>query len=179
MTKEIWKDVIAYEGIYKVSNLGRVKRIGNGSDGRKLSERIMNQKASGWKGKYLSVVLTKNNESKNQYVHRLVGIAFYGMPKNNKTQINHIDGNKHNNCLNNLEWVTAKENQQHRYTILNQSQNGENNAANKYPRTLIEKVISLYKTKNYKQREIAKITGIDYRYVNLIVHNKVWKHLKR
>lgn len=173
---EVWKDVIGYEGIYAVSNFGNVKRIGNGSDGRKLNERYMTQKSSGWKGQYLSVNLTKNNVTKNQYVHRLVCIAFYGYLGNN-FQVNHKDGNKHNNHLNNLEWVTPKENQEHKYTVLGQDQNGENNPANKYPEHKIRMVKKMFLIGNKTQRQIARELDIDYRYVNAIVKGKVWTHI--
>lgn len=176
--KEIWKAVTGYNGIYSVSNLGNVKRIGKGSDNRSIQPKELTKIPSGWQSKYLSVCLTYNNKSKKAYIHRLVCQSFLGDPPNDSYQVNHIDGDKHNNNLNNLEWVTPKENQQHRYTILKQTQKGENNPANKYSKNEISRVIELYKTKQYTQREIARITNIDYRYVNSIVNKKVWKEIE-
>lgn len=173
---EIWKPVVGYEEIYSVSNFGNVVRHSNkGSDGRKPKTKRMSQKAAGWKGEYLAVTLTENNITKNQYVHRIVASAFLGIPADKSLQVNHKDGNKRNNHVENLEWVTAKENQQHRYSVLGHSQKGENNATNKYPESTIIKIREMFKSGLYSQREIARQTGVDYRYVHTIVHNRVWK----
>ena len=93
--KEIWKDIKGYEGLYQVSNLGRVKSK------RKI--------LSPSKGEYLKVVLSKNGVEKVYTIHRLVAKAFIDNFEN-KPQVNHKDENKHNNVVDNLEWVTNKEN---------------------------------------------------------------------
>lgn len=98
--EEVWKDVKGYEGLYHVSNLGRVRR-----NGRILKARVKR------KG-YLGVVLYNKSEPKHYTIHRLVAEAF--IPNHeNKPQVNHIDENKTNNTAANLEWVTAKENANH------------------------------------------------------------------
>lgn len=63
---------------------------------------------------YLKVTLSKNNIRKNKNIHKLVAIAFLSNP-NNYNVVNHKDGNKHNNCVENLEWCTAKQNTAHAY----------------------------------------------------------------
>lgn len=95
---EIWKDVRGYEGIYMVSNLGRVK-----SCKRKI---IMRQKLN--KG-YLMVNLYKNSKLKTVHIHRLVAYAFVENTFK-KPQVNHVDEDKLNNRSDNLEWVTPGEN---------------------------------------------------------------------
>ena len=90
---EIWKDIKGYEGLYEVSNLGRVKSK------RKILKPI--------NGEYLKVGLSKNGIQKTLYVHRLVAETFLG--KSN-LQVNHKDEDKHNNNIENLEFVTHKEN---------------------------------------------------------------------
>ena len=99
--EELWKDVVGYEGLYEVSNLGRVKSLRRNI--------IMKQKKV--KG-YNMLTLTKVGKRKGETVSRLVGHAFIPNPEN-KPQINHIDENKQNNHVDNLEWVTAKENANH------------------------------------------------------------------
>lgn len=99
---EKWKDVDGYDGLYKVSTLGRVKG----------KYRIKSQQDNG-KG-YLMVRLNKNGESRWHLVHRLVAKAFIENPQNKPT-VNHIDGNRKNNKFNNLEWATYSENNLHSY----------------------------------------------------------------
>ena len=100
--KEIWKDIKEYEGLYQVSNLGRVKRITTGRVLKPLKH------ANG----YLMVKLSKNSIVYTKTVHRLVAEAFIPNPEH-KSEINHIDENKTNNNVSNLEWMTRKENINH------------------------------------------------------------------
>ena len=104
MKKEIWKPVVGYEGLYMVSNWGRVKSIKFGK------ERILKQNI---RRGYYYVGLSKNGIVKNYYVHRLVATYFVDNP-NNKEQVNHKDGVKTNNVYTNLEWVTQEENMKQR-----------------------------------------------------------------
>jgi len=106
--EEIWKDIVEYEGYYQVSNLGRVKRL-KGSP-RTLEDKILVNKTK--KTGYKFVCLSVNREFKYKHVHRLVAEAFISNP-NNKLFVNHIDCDKSNNKVSNLEWVTAKENSKH------------------------------------------------------------------
>ena len=107
MNGEIWKDVQDYEGLYQVSNLGRVKSLSNRSNHK--NELIL--KPAVVQG-YKKVNLYKKSIGKIFPVHRLVAVAFIENPMN-KEMVNHIDGNKLNNCIDNLEWNTAKENTIH------------------------------------------------------------------
>ena len=106
---EIWKDIQGYEGIYQVSSHGRVKSLNYNKTGL---EGILNPNNNG-KG-YLQVYLTKNKKSKKVLIHRLVAQAFLYKPID-KNYVNHKDGNKSNNNVNNLEWCTRSENQQHAF----------------------------------------------------------------
>lgn len=107
---EIWKDVVGYEGLYQVSNLGRVKSIifPKNKDGKILKQRIR-------KG-YLRIQLYKNKIAKDFGVHRLVALAFIPNPYN-KPEIDHIDGIPSNNNVSNLKWCTPKENSNNPITI--------------------------------------------------------------
>ena len=104
--QEIWKDIPNYEGLYQVSNLGRVKSNHNGR-GHK-PKILTNIPRNG----YVSVLLCKNKSQKNVFVHRLVAECFVPNPEN-KPCVNHIDGNKSNPRSSNLEWCTQKENIAH------------------------------------------------------------------
>jgi len=114
---EIWKDVCGFENFYQVSNKGRVKSLDrtvvnkNGVVSR-LKGSVLKAQISG--SKYLFVNFGKN---KPKQIHRLVAIAFLSRPEG-KTQVNHIDGDKFNNDVANLEWVSCSENHKHSYKSL-------------------------------------------------------------
>jgi hypothetical protein len=131
MEKEVFRDVLGYEGLYQVSNYGRVKSLERKNIfycglrkehlERPTEEKILNYNKSN-RG-YLQVCLTKDGKSKTYTVHRLVAKAFLPNLKNKK-QVNHIDGNKENNSIDNLEWVTSSENNKHAFiTGLNKPHN--------------------------------------------------------
>lgn len=103
--KEIWRDVVGYEGLYKVSNFGRIKSLPR--NGTVKYERLLRQKVSN-KG-YCTVALSKHNKTKYKMVHRLVAEAFLDNPKG-LPLINHKDENKLNNYVGNLEWCDAQYN---------------------------------------------------------------------
>lgn len=115
---EVWKDVVGYEGFYQVSNLGNVKSFAREVPYktygtwkmRTVPGRIMKpyKNESG----YLLVTLTKPDSRKLCKVHRIVAEAFIENPES-KRCVNHKDGNKENNCVENLEWVTYSENMHH------------------------------------------------------------------
>lgn len=115
---ETWKDVVGYEGLYQVSSLGRVKslpryvefyREGKGPFFRPVKERIL---SLGNNGRYYTATLCRNDEMNQQYVHRLMCMAFLPNPKK-KPQVNHINGDSWDNRIENLEWCTESENIQH------------------------------------------------------------------
>lgn len=117
--EEIWKDIEGYEGLYQVSNLGRIKSLGRtiekiGPKG-KVFYRTYPQKnlvcKKDTKG-YYRTNLALNGINKTVKVHRIVAQAFIPNPEN-KSQVNHIDGNKENNNVSNLEWCNNQENQDH------------------------------------------------------------------
>lgn len=107
--QEIWKDIKGYEGIYQISNHGRIKSFKQNSEGYILK----NTNKYGW---YFTVNLVKGKARETKRIHRLVAEYFIPNPTG-KPQVNHIDGNKQNNHVSNLEWVTSKENMHHCATL--------------------------------------------------------------
>lgn len=122
--EEIWKDVIGYEGLYQVSNFGRIKSLKRevrikyfniGWSTRIVPETIRKQTI--FKNGYAGVQLHKQQKVHLGLVHRLVAKAFIPNTEN-KPEVNHEDGDKLNNNVSNLEWTTRKENDTHSRKIL-------------------------------------------------------------
>lgn len=109
---EVWKDIKNYEGLYQISNCGNVRSLKKWSGNKHLKKWIdeisILKGTDNGKG-YLIVGLKKEGIRKNFFIHRLVATYFLENPLNKKV-VNHKDFNKHNNNVNNLEWVTQKEN---------------------------------------------------------------------
>lgn len=111
---EIWQNIKGFEGLYKISTKGNILSLGNGKSTNWNKERIIKLKTQN--GKYVKVTLHKDSKRYYYTLHRLVAETFILNPTN-KTQVNHIDGNKQNNNVSNLEWLTPSENQKHAYKI--------------------------------------------------------------
>ena len=106
-TEEIWKDIVGFEGVYQVSNLGNVRRIIFRN--KQVTKAQVTRMAPIVKDNgYVYVSLRNKGIRKNHYVHRLVMSAFVG--ENVDLEVNHIDFNRSNNVLSNLEYCTHKEN---------------------------------------------------------------------
>lgn len=177
---EVWKDIAGYEGLYQVSNLGRVKSLGRDVKNHSgqwyfKPEQIKQpsvRKSNGKPG-YLAVMLYKDNRAKNCYVHRLVAEAFIPNPNNKKT-VNHKSGDKYDNRTENLEWATYRENNAHAFnTGLNDSTHRRNRKDNiailQYDSDM--NLIGMYPS----MREAERQTGIDCAAISLGV-KKGWKY---
>lgn len=103
--EEVWKDIENYEGIYKISNKGRVKRVASPRKNTFLKHQYNNNG-------YPYVHLSKKNKRTLHFIHRLVATHYIPNPEN-KEEVNHIDLDKSNYSISNLEWVTSSENKQH------------------------------------------------------------------
>ena len=172
--KEVWKDVVGYEGYYQVSNLGNVK----GLKRNKIKSPTLNR----WGYKVVS--LTKpDTKVKSVFVHRLVAIVFISN-LNNKEQVNHIDGDKTNNCEFNLEWCNQSENMQHAFKLgLNVNPYGE-----KHNRAILTEEIYLkcveLREQGLTYTKIAEHVSNEYDIkigrtsINAALIGQTWSHIK-
>ena len=168
--KEVWRDVKGYEGFYKVSNYGRVMSVDRTvvfNDGRVrefkgvLIKQIVNRFG------YSAMYLKKNGKQKVGKVHRLVAEAFIPNPIG-KPQVNHIDSKRTNNKVENLEWVTPRENKLHSV---------KKGLGTKATTEKAKRIRSLYSSGEYTQEEIGKRFGMDQSNVSYIVNRKTWNHV--
>ncbi len=177
--KEIWENILNYEGFYQISNLGNV---------RSLDRFItINNKLSFKKGKimvvsennkeYKQISLSKNNKLKTFKIHRLIALAFIPNP-NNYPYVNHIDGNKKNNNIINLEWCTAQMNIKHAYDMgLMNAPKGKNSGASKLKDEDILNIFILNK-EGLGHRKIAKIYNISRVAIKIVLQRKSWRHIE-
>lgn len=117
---EIWKDIVGFEGMYQVSNIGRVKclkrQVFNKANGTMSTIRGCIRKPDMYNKLYAQVGIWKDSKTTKFLIHRLVAIHFVPNP-NNLPEVNHIDLDKTNNRADNLEWVTRKQNAQHAHKL--------------------------------------------------------------
>lgn len=165
MTEEIYKSVVGYEGFYEVSNLGNIRSLPRGKKGK-----VKQMKPT--KQHYYNIDLCKHGEIKRWLMHRLIAIAFIPNPEN-KPMVNHIDGNKHNNRLDNLEWVTGSENQKHAVRIGIKSAKGTKNSSCK----LTEKQVLEILVNKSPYPVISEQYGISISTVSNIKTGYSWSHL--
>lgn len=117
LSKEEWKDIVGYEGVYQVSDHGRVRSLnrtvaGKGNGYMSIKGTILKPRTS---KKYFRIDLSSLNKRKSFYVHRLVLSTFNPVPNMDNLEVNHINGNPSDNFIGNLEWTTRQENVNHSY----------------------------------------------------------------
>ncbi|MGE7271389.1 NUMOD4 domain-containing protein [Brevibacillus panacihumi] len=118
MKEEVWKPIEGYEGSYEVSNMGRVRGLDRytRTKGKPVLKRGVEKTRKEDKDGYYKVWLSKESKKKPFFVHRLVATAFIPNPHNHPV-VNHIDGDKKNNSVDNLEWCSISHNSRHAFEI--------------------------------------------------------------
>lgn len=170
---EVWRYILNYNN-YQISNLGRVKALEKKilyKDGRirSYSEKILKLRKDR-KGYYF-VTLYNINSNLQLRIHRLVAEAFILNPEN-KPCVNHIDSNRLNNQVENLEWCTYKENTNHAIKV-----NRLYKPARKLTEEQVNEIKNIYWYGNYSQKDIAKVYKLKQAQISRIVNNKNWKEL--
>jgi hypothetical protein len=163
MNEEIWKDIPKYEGRYQVSNLGRVKSFRNGK--QKILRLFKTPR-------YLAVSFYPSGRRVTKKVHRLVMLAFVG-PSN--LQVNHINGIKTDNRLENLEYCTSIENNRHALDVGLNNITGENNGQSKL--SCVEAKQIKYGYKGWPLIKVSKLHRISESQIRTIRAGKQWKHI--
>lgn len=143
-------------------------------DGRVWSSKRNKFLSPGLAGKgYPMVILWMYGKPYSRLIHRLLALAFIPNPEN-KSEVNHMDGNKQNNYLNNLEWATPHENRLHAYR-LGLAGSGENHHQAKLKQSEVDYIREQYKSGNYTQTRIAKTFGVSTSIISKIINRVKWK----
>lgn len=184
---EIWKDITGYEGRYQVSNMGRIKSVSrlekhsrNPLFTRPIKEKIKLQPLDNHG--YPRISFKINSISKTFLVSRIVAKTFIPNPEN-KREVNHKDFNPRNNCINNLEWATPKENIRHALDggrFVNRpaaAVKGEDHYKSKLKNKDVFEIRSLYDTGLYFQRELADKYDVTQILISKIVTKQIWRHI--
>jgi hypothetical protein len=168
MSDEIWKPIAGFDGIYLVSSIGRIYSI--------KSKRVRSLARD--KDGYLFISLYKNNHRPvARRVHHLVAEAFI-CPRPKGKEMNHKNGMKNDNRIENLEWVTRSENELHAYRELGfVCKFGVNHHSALLSPDAVRHIRSVYIPRKYTQETLAKELGVSRQTISDVLRGKKWKHV--
>ena len=167
---ETWRDIVNYDGLYQISNCGRIKSF------QRKKPRIMKPAIDS--GGYMNIRLSKDGTAKNHNMHVLVARAFVANPYS-KPEVNHINGNKWDNHFDNLEWVTDSENKYHAYrTGLRKEAQGEAHRMAKLTNAQADYCRKVYKPrdKEFNMTALAKKFGVCRQAIQHILQGKTYRN---
>lgn len=162
----IWKQIKDYEGLYEISEDGNIRN-------KKGSLKIVSPNKRGYK----RVTLCKNGKEKIISIHRLVAEAFIPNPEN-KPQVNHINGIRSDNNVENLEWCTQSENQLHAFsTGLQKGNVGESNGRSKITDLQAKEIRSLYNDNRASPAKLSKQFNVSPKTIRRIISSKTFNNI--
>lgn len=175
--EEVWKDIVGFENFYQVSSYGRVRSL----DRITISRRSKNH----LKGKILSTTLntkgyphirlSKEGKRETFRVHRLVAQTFIPNPDNLEI-VNHIDSNKTNNNISNLEWCSEMDNRLHARKIFNDTAYGEECNLSKLTETQVKEIRTNGKM-GMTNEQIGKLYNVSHETIRNVLNGNSWKHI--
>jgi len=156
----------------RIDNKYKIALIGNSVINEKGKELKPQKNTSG----YLYVNLCHNSKSTKKYIHRLKAFAFIDNKQNSK-EVNHIDGNKLNNEINNLEWVTSKENKEHAFKNNINNYKGENHKLSKLTSTDVLNIRKEYAESKITHSKLAFNYGVNQSAITRVINKTSWSHI--
>lgn len=177
MQNEIWKPVVGYEGLYEISSYGNVRSLDRFINVRGHIHKRKSRPMKVCCGRYKMIRLSKDSKVYTVNIHRLIADAFIPNPQN-KPQVNHINGVKTDNRIENLEWVTCSANIQHAYDNgLKKAVNGSRHYLSK----LTDEIVSDIKRRIRNKEQIQSISnhyGVHQSSISKIKSGVTWKHVQ-
>ncbi len=163
---EVIEEIKGFEGRYTISNLGIVRSLMTGKE--------MKLNLTSWGYYRVNLRYAHSRKFKSFLVHRLVAQHF--LPNaNNLPEVNHIDSNRLNNRVDNLEWCDRNYNIQHSFKYGYASHKGERNSNHKLTRNDVEAIKQLHQSTNLSDGDIAKVFNVSRSTINHVVSGRSWK----
>lgn len=170
--EETWTHITGFEEWFAINTNGVVKRIKSGRTS--LAGKILKPSIS--KTGYHMADLYINGKHNSRLIHRLVAMMFIPNP-HNYPQINHKNGIKSDNTVENLEWCTSAMNNRHAFAIgLNRGPRGEQQGRHKLTQNDVETIRNMYSTNNYSHRKLGAMFGVCHQNIGCIVNNQSWSN---
>lgn len=169
---ETWKDVLGFEGRYKISNTGKLISIKGKNRIHKILAPCI-QKSTG----YFYTTLNNKKLVRHVRIHVLVAEAFLNKPNIMNVCVNHLDGNKLNNNVSNLEWTTLGDNIRHALNMGLSDTRGEKHVNSKLKSA--EAYAIKYKMIGFSYKELGAIFGVSHELINKIKSGRRWKHITK